>query len=340
MSIPRPLPLIPCALLLFGLAACGGGGSTATTTTSTTPTSSRPPELDAWVQNATGLTGYGGLPANVQKVQYSTTHAYVSASGIPAYAIGPWPGNPNLPSNQAFVVKLPRGPQPASGTRTATPLGVIGLFTNGVAIFNPKDAHSYNNQGVWNQNAVVFEADGFDAAHGHVAPGGAYHHHQNPVSLYGDVPSAHSPILGYAFDGYPVYGPRGYANPDGSGGIVRITSGYRLRALSRRTTLPDGTALAPAQYGPDVSAQYPLGGYMEDWEYAPGSGLLDAYNGRFAITPDYPQGTYAYYVTLNADGSSAFPYVLGPQYYGAVVPENLSTHGHATVSETVQTYVK
>src|SRR5207253_658591 len=38
------------------------------------------PDLDTWLQNTTGLTGYGGLPANVQRVQYSTPSVYVSCS--------------------------------------------------------------------------------------------------------------------------------------------------------------------------------------------------------------------------------------------------------------------
>src|SRR5437763_6853537 len=62
-----------------------------------------PPELVSWIRNTTGTTGYAGLPANVQSVRYSEGNVYVSSSGIPAYSIGPWAGDPNIPSNQAFV---------------------------------------------------------------------------------------------------------------------------------------------------------------------------------------------------------------------------------------------
>ena len=51
-----------------------------------------PAELGAWFLNTTGLTGYNGLPANVQTVSYSDSNVYVACSGIPAYGIGPWPG--------------------------------------------------------------------------------------------------------------------------------------------------------------------------------------------------------------------------------------------------------
>lgn len=49
-------------------------------------------------------------------------------------------------------------------------------------------------------------------------------------------------------------------------------------------------------------------------------GELDEYNGRFAVTPEYPAGTYAYYATVDASGDAAYPYLIGPQYYG--IPTN------------------
>ena len=64
--------------------------------------------------------------------------------------------------------------------------------------------------------------------------------------------------------------------------------------------------------------QYPLGRYVEDFEFVDGLGDLDVYNGRFAATPDFPQGTYAYYVTIDDTGAAAFPYILAGQFYGSV----------------------
>src|SRR5438874_3801682 len=111
------------------------------------------PVLSSWILNTSGATGYGGLPSNIQKVQYSDNNVYVSCSCIPGYDIGPWPGNPNTPKNQNFEFQITRSPKPNTGTLTATPLGHIGVWSNGVSIFNAKDARSYNNGGVWNQNA-------------------------------------------------------------------------------------------------------------------------------------------------------------------------------------------
>jgi hypothetical protein len=225
-----------------------------------------------------------------------------------------------------------------NGTKTSTPLGPIGVWINGVAVFNALDAQSYNNQNIWHQNAVVVEASSFDACLGHPAPGGVYHHHQNPRCLYAADSSSHSPLIGYTFDGFPVYGPYGYTNPDGSGGIKRLRSSYRPRNITQRTSLPDGTVLSPSQYGPDVSVTYPLGYYVEDFEYADGSGDLDRYNGRLTVTPDYPDSVYAYVATVDSDGNSAYPYFVGPQYYGVVETGNITSHGHVAVSESVMTY--
>jgi hypothetical protein len=145
--------------------------------------------------------------------------------------------------------------------------------------------------------------------------------------LYELDASEHSPIIGYAFDGFPIYGSFGFANTNGTGGIARIESSYQLRSMVDRTTLPDGTVLSPGQYGPNISTAYPLGFFIEDYEFVSNSGDLDIHNGRIANTPEYPNGIYAYYATANSDLSAAYPYFIGPTYYGDVATDNFSTPG-------------
>lgn len=205
-----------------------------------------------------------------------------------------------------------------------------------------------SGDGIWTRNAAYGEAETFDQCNGHQPQTGMYHHHINPVCLraqlndnlapvylngrlgsqYAEASSNlhHSPILGWAYDGYPIYGPYGYSNPaDSTSAIKRIQSSFQLRSITTRTTLPAWVLpyepsvsqnLTSSQYGPAVSTDYPLGRYVQDYDYIAGSGDLDQYNGRFTVTPDFPGGTYAYFVTVNADGTPAFPYVINVQLYG------------------------
>jgi hypothetical protein len=298
------------------------------------------PEITSWIVNTTGATGYNGIESNVLQVQYSTDSVYVSCNSIPSYDIGPWFGQPNVPTPQGFVYRLTRHPIANTGTPIATPLGHIGVWTNGVGIYNAKDAMSYNNLGIWNQNAIVNEGIGFDECLGHPSPFGEYHNHLNPRCLYNDSnATVHSPIIGWSLDGYPVYGAYGYANADGSGGIKRMNSSYQMRAITDRTTLADGTVLTAAQYGPTLALKA-LGTYIEDFEYVAGLGDLDEHNGRFAVTPDYPDGIYAYYVTIDSTLTAVYPYTFGPTYYGLLAPGNTGPNGtHNTITEQVTTYL-
>jgi hypothetical protein len=305
------------------------------------------PELSAWIQNfgdwrgssanATLNTALRAIQADVQQVRYSATNAYINATGVPDYNIGPWAGSPNTAANQNTLARIPRSPQPQNGAKTATGLGAIGLMIDGTQIYNASDARSYQNRNVWHQNAEIAEAGSFELAGGHPSPGNAYHYHGQPRTLrarIGDDGSRHSPIIGFAFDGFPIYGSYGYANANGTGGVVRMVSSYRTRAITQRTTLPNGTVLAATNYGPAVSTTFPIGFYLEDWEFvaSSGPGALDQYNGRFEVTPEYPAGTYAYHITINADGTSAYPFIIGPSYYGVVATDN--TNRSVTVPAT------
>ncbi len=281
--------------------------------------------ITSWIRNTTGATGYNSLPCNVQSVYYTSTDAYVSSSSVPAYTIGPWTANPNTPSNQGFVSKFTRNPVVNSGTKTNTGLGSVGIWTNGVSIFNAKDGRYWNpntsafvngisNTG-WNRNAYYWEGISFDACVGHAGATGAYHHHVSPVCLYDQTATTvHSPIIGYAWDGFPIYGAYAYTNTNGTGAIKRMVSSYVLSSLTSRNAGTNGTTLA----GPPVNATYPLGSMCEDYAYTVGAGDLDQYNGRFCVTPEYPNGIYAYFVTIDASGTAAYPFVLASQYYGVV----------------------
>lgn len=286
------------------------------------------PEITSWKINTTNNAGYAGILTNVQQVQYSTNNVYVSATCIPDYTIGPWTANPNIPVNKNFVFKITRNPIQNTGTLISTPLGHVGVWSNGVSIFNAKDGRSYNNAGVWNRDALFFEGVSFDNCLGHPGPNGEYHHHVNPTCLYNDsLNTVHSPIIGYAFDGFPIYGAYGYTNTNGTGTIKRMTSSYLMNTGTTRTN------------GPAVDATYPLGAFIEDRKFVIGSGDLDLHNGRFCVTPEYPNGIYAYFVTIDTNFYPVYPYVIGPTYNGTVQTGNTGPNsGHNTITENVTTY--
>ena len=123
-----------------------------------------------------------------------------------------------------------------------------------------------------------------------------------------EIPSTyHSPIIGWAYDGNPIYGPYGFASK--TGGIVKaMESGYEITTVVNRPPL----------------ANYSQGFFVEDFVYT-GAGDLDEYNGRFCITPDYPNGTYAYFATISngpIENSGpfrnykipVFPYLIGNKF--------------------------
>ncbi len=298
------------------------------------------PDVTSWVVNTGTQTGYSGILSNVQVVQYDTNYTYVSCTCIPGYSIGPWTGNPNVPSNQNFVYKIPRHPVRNTNTLTSVGMGHIGVWSNGVSVFNVSDAMSYNNLGIWNRNAYFWEGPGFDACLGHPQQQGEYHHHVSPTCLYNQADSTHhSPIIGYAYDGFPIYGAYAYQDTNGTGPIVRMRSSYQMRNITVRDTLPNGTALTSGNYGPAVSSTYPVGAYIEDFKFISGSGDLDSNNGRFCRTPEYPNGIYAYFVTIDAQLNPVFPYTFYGHYYGVVAAGDIGPgSGHVIITGSTTVY--
>jgi YHYH protein/Secretion system C-terminal sorting domain len=302
------------------------------------------PAITSWLINKSEKTGFDGIKVNVQQVQYSDKNVYVSTTNIASWIpLGyDWPNNPWSPKAQNFVFKITLNPTEKPVNKVITPYGHIGIWTNGVSIYNPKDAKSWQDSLTWFQNAFYFEhqqMETFDPCFGHPNNKFEYHLHVNPDCLYDAKDSSkHSLLIGFAFDGFPIYGAYSFAKTDGTGAITRMKSSYRLRTMTDRTTLPNGTVLSPTKKGPPLSA-YPLGAYCEDFEYITGLGNLDENNGRFCKTPEYPNGIYAYFVTLDAKGIPAYPYVLGKSFHGVVQQGNMGPNsGFNPINEPVTVY--
>ena len=65
-----------------------------------------------------------------------------------------------------------------------------------------------------------------------------------------------------------------------------------------------------------VNEGYILGDLTQDYIYDSAEGILDEFNGKFGPTPEYPNGTYAYFMTEDSSGNPQYPYAIGPKFYG------------------------
>lgn len=296
--------------------------------------------------------------SDVNTVAYDADYAYLRTSGIPSHAIGPF-NNPSVPGDLDATYRVALNPVEQTGTKMASlnQLGPIGIMVNGAAIYSPSDgtywcraSNTLTNAGDppppnddWSTNALWRRADGMDDAGGHPSPvrnqtnpdgsaKGLYHYHRLPTGLVdqidpGNNGTSGSPVVGFAFDGYPIVGPYAYEEqPDGSLQAVQMTSSYTV-----------GDATIRGNLGPLV-ADYELGSFMEDFVYVAGSGTLNEFNmayvkydtaGRAVLTDTSDaDGDWAYFLTIDAipstgndidlDGPVAWPYIVGPEFFGVV----------------------
>lgn len=125
---------------------------------------------------------------------------------------------------------------------------------------------------------------GADEHNAHTQPNGLYHYHGNPNALFDDNPGpAGSPLVGFAADGFPIYGS--YFLDPASGSVRKAISGYALKS---------GTRGSKSDTNPGGSYD---GTYTDDWQFT-GAGDLDACNGMLV------DGQYGYYVT------DTYPWVI------------------------------
>ena len=242
--------------------------------------------------------------------EFNETHITIEANGLPNHDLESGPGCCASAQNHVWVIPLEptndTGCDPTVGSEgcsMAPERGPIAFAVNGVSIYGPEDGpggdavagqegkYEEDRQHVW-----------LGICHGHSGPGGDYHYHAdaNCVHWHADDSagetwrdynidssrqvSEHSPIIGFAFDGYPIYGFVGW---DENGETREMSSSYRLK---------DGET-----------------GYngIDDYEFISGMGDLDACNGQWGTTPEFPNGTYHYHTTwVNGEGDLGFPYFL------------------------------
>lgn len=189
-----------------------------------------------------------------------------------AYRIAP----PTVPT-------MREAPLPANGK-------IFGFALDGVPFkTSPETFFKNPNDRKWKFSPLsAEETQNLDVNTGHVSKDGAYYYVGVPRKLLrkrGLRPSAHSPLIGWSLDGFPIYALYGYATPSNHrSGLKYLRSSYRLKKGNR-----------PALFSGPGGAHD--GTLARDFEFVANRGDLDECNGRFTVTPEFPRGTYAYFLT-------------------------------------------
>jgi len=147
-------------------------------------------------KGSTRVVSGNGLPTQ------ETTGTFPVASSDDAYSFD---RNPNSIKAQSVTITLPKNPKVAA-TPTCLGLGTIGILRNGVQFFNALDAGG--------RDAAAYEIQ--DSCQGHPEMSGTYHYHSISTCVLDKLDSGngHSKLVGYAADGFGIYGPRGTNGKD------------------------------------------------------------------------------------------------------------------------------
>ncbi|MGV2975542.1 YHYH protein [Roseibium alexandrii] len=215
----------------------------------------------------------------------------IRANGYPIKKPGTFPNrnNPHSISKKNYNLKIPLNPR-KTGRPTNAQGSVFGIAINGV-VMDPGTAEYWQNnrRSGWNYETLGGACKlGLDTYNAHVQPDGTYHYHGIPTGVLASEGGRSVPaLIGWAADGFPIYGPYGYSKSEQTSAVKKLKSSYRIKTGNR----PSGPG---GRYN---------GKFTQDWAYVAGAGDLDECNGRVAVTPEYPNGTYHYVLT------DSFPYI-------------------------------
>ena len=238
-------------------------------------------------------------------------------NGIPNHEVGTFPNsnNPNTIREQTVNKNFTLCPSVISenGLEVVGSAMAIAYAINSVK-FDPGTAGRCNDagecslargQGNWNIEALGHDTFDFgdDMNHAHVQPSGEYHYHGMPellIEFLGD--NQGMTLVGWASDGFPVYARYGFSDPnDPNSSIKSLEPSYRIKSEpdSNRPMVLTRLLGGPGQGTNNPNSPIPMGAFTQDYEYVDGLGDLDQCNGRYGVTPEFPDGIYYYVVTDN-----------------------------------------
>ncbi|MCK0118996.1 YHYH protein [Loktanella sp. F6476L] len=220
---------------------------------------------------------------------------------------------------------------------SGTPLtrdAALGVAVNGVPIYDYTGGGEMTDADLAHHQAQhdTLQTGQLDVCGGHAGRGDDYHYHVAPSCMIAQMENAGpDAIIGWAFDGYPIYGD---SNPDGSAiiagsldvcnGQMDDTFGYRYH------TSPDAPYIVQC-----------LMGVVADFDRLPRVRPLTATAGGGAEPGRPPRGGVEDLVfTQNDDGSRSMDYTYqGQDYYIRYAPSdqaNCYDYTTATVTNAGQ----
>lgn len=263
-------------------ATATGSSAAASTSSSSTSTTAATSAAAAEVSDEVAY-GMGDVATDNLTITVADGYRTIVTRSYPDHDIDAsfrYPGTPAA-QDPGYTYKVTTDPQIADEPTFVQTGQVFGVHLDSV-VFDPKTAGYYNNDmsSGWN---YVATADQLDAYGAHTRPETGFYHYHAVTDQWISEADSHSALVAWAADGFPVYLRYGYTDPtDPTSGVTNLASSYRLQSGTRPSGSPGGT------YD---------GTYVADYEYVEGLGDLDECNGRECVTPEFPDGTYAYFLT-------------------------------------------
>ncbi|MEL6569655.1 MAG: YHYH protein [Pseudomonadota bacterium] len=248
-------------------------------------------------------------------VTCTDTHAVVSSDTYPDHELMTGIVGTNeqvpVPADYAAPILL----EPSLGGAPLTRDAALGVAVNGVPIYDYTAGGEMSQADLAHHQAQhdTFQTQQLDICGGHAGRGDDYHYHMAPVCMIAEMENAGpDAIIGWAFDGYPIYGR---LNPDGS----EIPDG----ALDVCNGQPDDTF--GYRYHTSEEAPYIvqcLMGEVADFDRLPRVRPLQAEGGGGAEPGRPPRGGVENLVfTQSEDGSRSMDYSYrGADYFIRYTP--------------------
>jgi len=204
------------------------------------------------------------------------------------------------------------GYDPNTTTIRVKSRGSGAIFNTKIRSLSVNDAERYAKDSILKTKKIFGRLKENDSESG--LEYSVYGYSEDLANVFDDnINKDHSKIIGWAFDGNPIYGPYGYKDAVNPTSVSLITTGYSLDALSVFNR-------------PNIST-FEEGYFIEDYKFND-SGDLDSHNGRFCKTPEFPNGTYAYFAGVTTSNVSntlipLYPYFVGNTFKSKLDDDNL-----------------